>query len=159
MKPALLATAVASFLAIPAFAEEVPYTAIEWVDGLAIETPLTSAEPDLENGKALMNKGSGNCIACHSVTELSHLQWHGEIGPVLDGVADRYTEAELRGMLVDSKRWFPDTMMPAFYRTEGFIRVGDAYTGKPLEGEVMPLLTAQQIEDVIAYLLTLKESS
>ena len=159
MKPALLATAVASFLALPALAEEVPYTAIEWVDDLAIETPLTSAEPDVENGKVLMNKGAGNCIACHAVTELSHLQWHGEIGPILDGVADRYTEAELRGMLVDSKRWFPGTMMPAFYRTEGFIRIGDAYTGKALEGEVSPLLTAQQIEDVIAYLLTLREAS
>jgi sulfur-oxidizing protein SoxX len=51
---------------------------------------------------------------------------------------------------------FPGSMMPSFYKVDGFIRVGEAYTGKPKEGEVTPLLTAQQIEDLVAYLTTLK---
>jgi sulfur-oxidizing protein SoxX len=52
---------------------------------------------------------------------------------------------------------FPDTVMPSFYRTTGFIRPGNAYTGKAAEGDLEPLLTAQQVEDVVSYLLTLKE--
>ncbi|MDJ0825983.1 MAG: sulfur oxidation c-type cytochrome SoxX [Rhodobacter sp.] len=104
-----------------------------------------------------MNKGAGNCIACHAVTDLNDLPFHGEIGPTLDGVADRWTEAELRGIIANAKIMFEDTMMPSFYKTDGFIRIGNAYTGKALEGEAAPLLTAQEIEDVVAYLMTLKE--
>ena len=78
-------------------------------------------------------------------------------GPALDGVADRWSEAELRGIVANAKNWFPDTMMPAFYKTEGFIRLGNGYTGKAHEGDVAPLLTAQEIEDVVAFLMTLKE--
>jgi sulfur-oxidizing protein SoxX len=103
-----------------------------------------------------MNKGAGNCIACHQVTDLSDLAFHGDIGPSLDGVGARWSEAELRGILADAKRMFPGTMMPSFYRTEGFVRVGEAYTGKAKEGEVTPLLTAQEIEDLVSYLKTLK---
>ena len=104
-----------------------------------------------------MNKGAGNCIACHEVSALAHLPFHGEIGPSLDGVADRWTEAEIRGIVADAKVTFEGSMMPSFYKTAGFIRIGDAFTGKPLKGEVKPLLSAQEIEDVVAYLLTLKE--
>ena len=105
-----------------------------------------------------MNKGAGNCIACHNVSALSDLPFHGEIGPPLDGAADRWSEAELRGIVSNAKIMFEGTMMPAFYKTEGFVRVGDAYTGKAHpEGEVQPLLTAQDIEDVVAFLMTLKE--
>ena len=52
---------------------------------------------------------------------------------------------------------FPETMMPSFYKTEGFIRIGNGFTGKAAEGDVPPLLTAQQVEDVVAFLMTLKE--
>ena len=104
-----------------------------------------------------MNKGAGNCIACHQVSDLDHLAFQGEIGPPLDGVADRWSTAELRGIVANAKIMFPESRMPSFYKTEGFIRLGDAYTGKAHpEGEVQPLLTAQQIEDVVAYLETLK---
>ncbi len=129
---------------------------VKFVDG-AVETPLTDAPGDPDNGAILMNKGSGNCIACHQVTALSDLPFHGEIGPTLDGVADRWSEADLRGIVADAKVMFEGSMMPSFYRTEGFIRIGDGYTGKALEGEVAPLLSAQDIEDVVAFLLTLKE--
>ena len=104
-----------------------------------------------------MNNGAGNCIACHEVTALNHLPFHGEIGPMLDGVADRWSEAELRGIVANAKIMFEGSMMPSFYKTSGFTRLGDAYTGKAHpEGEVQPLLTAQEIEDVVAYLMTLK---
>ena len=52
---------------------------------------------------------------------------------------------------------FDGTVMPAFYKTTGYIRPGNAYTGKAAEGELPPILDAQQVEDVLAYLLTLKE--
>ncbi|MDH5452562.1 MAG: c-type cytochrome, partial [Paracoccaceae bacterium] len=68
------------------------------------------------------------------------------------------SEAELRGIVANSKMTFEDSMMPSFYKTKGYIRPGDAFTGKAAEGdELPPLLTAQQIEDVVAYLMTLKE--
>jgi sulfur-oxidizing protein SoxX len=68
----------------------------------------------------------------------------------MDGVGDRYTEAQLRAIVVNSKAVFGDqTIMPAFYRTEGFNRVAKKFEGKPI-------LNAQQVEDIVAYLRTLK---
>jgi len=159
MKRAYLKVAAAAALASTAMAapaEVIAPTAVQWEDEIAVPRSLTGVPGDVDSGRILMNKGAGNCIACHAVTDLSELAFHGEIGPTLDGVADRYTEGELRGMLVDSKRAFPGTMMPAFYRTEGFIRPGNAYTGKPAEGALEPLLTAQEVEDLVAYLGTLR---
>ena len=91
------------------------------------------------------------------VDALSQLQWHGEIGPPLNGAADRWTEAQLRGIVANAKMMFPDSMMPSFYKVEGFIRPGDGFTGDPAEPPLEPLLTAQQVEDVVAFLKTLKE--
>lgn len=141
-----------------ASAEAVKPQDVVFVDG-AVEASLTGMPGNAENGAVLMNKGSGNCIACHEVTALNHLPFHGEIGPMLDGAADRWSEAELRGIVANAKIMFEDSMMPSFYRTTGFTRLGDAYTGKAFaEGkEVTPLLTAQEVEDVVAYLMTLKE--
>ncbi|MQQ10694.1 sulfur oxidation c-type cytochrome SoxX [Epibacterium sp. SM1979] len=128
-----------------------------YVDG-AVAASLSGKPGDPAVGAEVMNKGAGNCIACHQVSALSHLPFHGEIGPMLDGVADRWTVAELRGIVANAKVMFEGSMMPSFYRTDGFIRLGDAYTGDAHgDGEVQPLLTAQQVEDVVAYLLTLKE--
>lgn len=138
-------------------AEAVKPTDVVFEDG-AIAASLSGAAGDPVNGAVLMNKGSGNCIACHAVDALSDLPFHGEVGPPLDGVADRWTEAELRGIVADAKMMFDGTVMPSFYKTKGFTRLGDAYTGKAhTDGDVMPLLTAQDIEDVVAFLITLKE--
>ena len=140
-----------------AHAEQAYPTEIVFEDG-AVAGSLTGVPGDVDNGRLLMNKGAGNCIACHEVTALSDLPFHGEIGPMLDGAPDRWTEAELRGIVADAKVMFPDSMMPSFYRTAGFIRLGDAYTGKALDpADATPLLTAQQIEDLVAFLMTLKE--
>ncbi len=140
-----------------AVSEEVKPTEVLFVDG-AVEASLSGQPGDPSSGADIMNKGAGNCIACHQVSALAHLPFQGEIGPPLDGVADRWSEAELRGIVTNAKIMFEDSMMPSFYKTEGFIRLGDEYTGKAHGGgEVQPLLTAQQIEDVVAYLVTLKE--
>ena len=139
-----------------AMAEVIAPTAVVYEDG-AVASSLSGVPGDPASGAEIMNKGAGNCIACHQVTALEHLPFHGEIGPMLDGAADRWTEAELRGIVANAKNTFEDSMMPSFYKTEGFIRLGDEFTGKAHKGEVQPMLTAQQIEDVVAFLMTLKE--
>ena len=156
MKYALGLGMAAALAATAAFAEAVKPTDVVYVDG-AVEASLTGMPGNPDSGAEIMNKGAGNCIACHQVSALAHLPFHGEIGPPLDGVAERWSEAELRGIVANAKVMFEGSMMPSFYKTEGFIRLGDAYTGEAHgDGEVQPLLTAQQIEDVVAYLVTLK---
>jgi sulfur-oxidizing protein SoxX len=113
----------------------------------AVEQSLTGAPGNVDSGAALMNKGSA----------LPELAFQGTIGPALDGAGSRWTEAELRGIVANAKKTFEGTMMPSFYKTEGFIRVGNGFTGKALEGEVEPMLTAQDIEDAVAFLMTLKD--
>lgn len=156
MKYLATGAAIAAIMATGAAAEMVAPGDVVYEDG-AISVSLSGAPGDAASGEAIMNKGAGNCIACHQVSALSHLAFHGEIGPPLDGAADRWSEAELRGIVANAKIMFEGTMMPSFYKTSGFIRLGDAYTGKAHEGDVAPLLTAQQVEDVVAYLMTLKE--
>lgn len=156
MRKFLIAAGLATVCAFPINAEEVTPMNVSFVDG-AVETSLTGTPGDPAEGRKIMNKGAGNCIACHTVSDLSEFPFHGDVGPMLDGVADRWTEAELRGIVSNAKEMFPDSVMPSFYRTAGFVRPGNAFTGKAAEGELEPLLTAQQVEDVVAYLLTLKE--
>lgn len=123
-----------------------------------IEASLTGTPGDPQNGINVMTTaGLGNCVACHTVAALPDVQFPGDIAPPLDGVADRWTEGQLRGIVANAKMTFDGSFMPAFYKTEGFIRPGGGYTGKAPDGALPPILTGQQIEDVVAYLLTLKE--
>lgn len=117
-----------------------------------IATSLTGTKGDPKAGKEwFVGRRLGNCLACHENSDSKNEQFHGEVGPSLDGVADRWTEAQLRAIVVDSKSVFGDqTIMPSFYRTTGFYRAREEFEGKPI-------LTAQQVEDVVAYLTTLKE--
>lgn len=157
MKYALGLGCAAMLAATTTYAEAVKPTNVVFTDG-AVEQSLSGVAGDPAVGEKIMNKGAGNCIACHQVSALEHLGFHGEIGPPLDGVADRWSMSELRGIVANAKIMFEGSMMPSFYKTEGFIRLGDAYTGNAHpDGEVQPLLTAQQVEDVVAYLVTLKE--
>jgi sulfur-oxidizing protein SoxX len=158
MKLAFLAAAAITLTAAGATAEIVKPQDVAFVDG-AIATSLTGVPGDPASGEVIMNKGAGNCIACHEVTALSHLPFHGQIGPMLDGVADRWSEEELRGIIANAKVMFEGSMMPSFYRVDGFTRLGNAYSGKAFAAgeEVTPLLTAQEVEDVVAYLMTLKD--
>ncbi len=157
MKRATTLGLAAIFAATVSQADTIKPTEVVFDEG-AVAQSLSGQPGNAEEGAKTMNKGAGNCIACHEVTALSHLPFQGEIGPSLDGVADRWSEAELRGIVANAKVMFEGSLMPSFYKTEGFTRLGDAYTGKAHpDGEVQPLLTAQQIEDVVAYLVTLKE--
>lgn len=156
MKYGLTLGMAAVVAATAALADGIKPTDVVFDDG-AITASLSGQPGDPAVGAEIMNKGAGNCIACHQVSDLDHLAFQGEIGPPLDGVADRWSTAELRGIVANAKIMFPESRMPSFYKTEGFIRLGDAYTGKAHpDGEVQPLLTAQQIEDVVSYLETLK---
>ncbi len=152
-----LTLTLAIFAAGPALAVVEP-AAVTYEDNGAIAEPLTDTAGNPEAGAIVMSaRGQGNCIACHQVTDLDEFPFHGDVGPSLDGIGSIRSEAELRGTVANAKHTFPGTIMPAFYKTEGFIRPGDGFTGKAAEGELEPLLTGQQIEDVVAYLKTLTE--
>jgi len=124
-----------------------------------IEQSLSGAPGDPENGRVVMaNRGLGNCVACHAITDMEDVPFHGEVGPSLDGAADRWSEAQLRGIVANAKMTFEGTIMPSYYKKTGYIRPGNAYTGKAATPDQLDtLLTAQQVEDVVAYLLTLTE--
>lgn len=117
------------------------------VEGDAVRERLISAPGDAARGKQVVSGRDSNCLLCHSVPDTGVRM--GNLGPPLAGVGARLTEAQLRLRVVDSLRLNPDTIMPSYYRVEGLNQVGAAWRGKPV-------LTAQQIEDTVAYLLTLR---
>lgn len=160
MKPILMAMIPVSFLALaaPAAAGEVAAGDVQYQDG-AVAASLSGAAGDADAGKKVMTtRGLGNCVACHQVDALNSVGFHGTVGPTLNGVGSRYTEEQLRGIVANAKMTFDGSMMPSFYKKSGYIRPGDAYTGKAAkEEDLNTLLSAQQIEDVVAFLKTLKE--
>lgn len=121
-------------------------------DDFAVEKSLTGAPGDAAAGRDLFtNRKLGNCLACHKNADLASEPFHGEVGPTLDGAGDRWEPAQLRAILVNPKKVFGDqTIMPAFYRDSGFNRNAKKFNGKTI-------LSAQQVEDIIAYVSTLKE--
>ena len=124
-----------------------------------VEAPLSAQAGDPTEGRtAFSSRALGNYVACHSDSEIVAVaQWHGNVGPSLDGAGHRWTQDDLRGPLANAKNVYDGTIMPAFYKTTGFIRPGEGFTTKPAQEPLAPLLSAQQIEDVVAYLMTLKE--
>ena len=123
-----------------------------------IAQSLTGQPGNAERGQDILaDRGLGNCLACHQVSALADQPWHGEVGPSLDGVGARWDEAGLRGLLVNADVIFPDSIMPSFYKVSGFTRPGDAFTSRPAPDPLPPLLAAQDIEDVVAFLMTLTE--
>jgi sulfur-oxidizing protein SoxX len=148
------ATSLASVL--PALAETAPKD-VAYEEG-AVAASLTGTPGNAEEGMKVMTTAAlGNCVACHALGTMPEVQFQGDIAPPLDGAADRYSEAQLRGIVANAKMTFEGSFMPAFYKTEGFTRPGGGYTGKAPEGDLPPILTGQQIEDVVAYLVTLKD--
>ena len=163
---AMLGLALAAIAALPAAANKAaaqtsvaPTTVadVAFVEG-AIETSLGGAKGDPVAGAAIMSdRASGNCVACHAIAAMPDVAFQGNIGPALDGAGSRWSEAQLRGIVSNAKMTFEDTVMPAFYKTTGYERPGDGYTGKAPTADLPPILDAQQVEDVTAYLVTLKE--
>ncbi len=151
------AVCVAASVGAASAAEVVAPKDVQYGEYGAVEQSLTGQAGDSAAGRKVMGtKSLGNCVACHVISEMDDVAFQGEIGPPLDGAGDRWSEAELRGIVADAKKTFPESMMPSFYKTTGYIRPGKGFTGKAAEEPLPPLLTAQQIEDVVAYLMTLK---
>jgi sulfur-oxidizing protein SoxX len=151
-------TLAAGLIGSAAMAGEIAPKDVTFTEDGAVEVSLSGAAGDAAAGAIIAGtKSKGNCVACHEISALADVPFHGEVGPMLDGAGDRWSEAELRGLITNAKMTFEGTVMPAFYKVDGFTRPGDAYTGNAPEGPLTPILTAQEIEDVVAFLATLKE--
>ena len=123
-----------------------PYT----VTGDAIVQSLTGSPGDAERGqKIVTNRQVGLCLLCHSGPYPGE-RFQGNLAPDLKGAGSRWSEGQLRLRIVDAARVNPQTIMPPYYRADGLSRVAAGFRGKPI-------LTAEQIEDVVAYLVTLKD--
>lgn len=117
-------------------------------DGLI--APLGDQPGDPARGQAIvLDPARGNCLICHPMP-IPAAEFQGDVGPDLAGVGSRYDAGELRLRVADPKRLNPASVMPAYHRTHGLHRVLKEYRGRPI-------LTGQEVEDVVAYLLTLKE--
>ncbi len=115
----------------------------------SIERPLTDQPGDAARGRAIVaNRQVGLCLLCHT-GPIAEERFQGNLAPDLAGAGTRWSEGQLRLRLVDSRRVNPQTIMPAYFRSEGVTRVGVPWQGKTV-------LAAQQVEDVVAYLRTLK---
>jgi sulfur-oxidizing protein SoxX len=121
-----------------------PYTVA--VD--AIPEPLT-ARGDATRGRALVVERSSTCILCHN-GPFPEQKFQGDLAPGLAGTGSRWSEGQLRLRLVDASSLNAGTIMPSYYRVDGLTRTGPAWRGKPI-------LSAEQIEDIVAYLVTLRE--
>jgi L-cysteine S-thiosulfotransferase len=122
-----------------------PYAVV----GDAISESLTGAPGDAVRGRALAIARSSTCILCHS-GPFPEEKFQGDLAPSLAGAGSRWSEGQLRLRLVDASRLNTATIMPSYYRVDGLDRVGAAWRGKPI-------LSAEQIEDIVAYLANLRE--
>jgi L-cysteine S-thiosulfotransferase len=116
----------------------------------SIPASLTGAKGDPARGRAIVtNRQLGLCLLCHS-GPFPEEPFQGNLAPDLAGAGKRSTEGQLRLRIADSSRINPATIMPAYHRTDGLTRVAPAWRGKPV-------LNAEQIEDVVAFLTTLRD--
>jgi sulfur-oxidizing protein SoxX len=120
------------------------------IDGDSIPGSLTGEKGDPARGRAIViNRQVGLCLLCHSAP-LPEERLQGNMAPDLKGAGSRWSEGQLRLRIVDASRLNHDTIMPPYYRIDGLVRVAPSFRDKPI-------LTAQQIEDVVAFLTTLRE--
>ena len=136
------------FILSPAYSDQKFYP---WkIEDYAINSPFGGMKGNAKRGrKIVINRDKGNCLACHQCP-IPEESFHGTIGPPLNGIASRLNEGQIRLRVADEQKVIPTTIMPGFYKNpkENY-RVDDQYWGKPI-------LSAQEAEDVIAYLMTLK---
>jgi sulfur-oxidizing protein SoxX len=137
--------ATLAILASNAHADLVHYK----IAGDAIAASLTGSQGDAGRGRMIVaNHNTGLCLLCHS-GPFPEDKFQGTMAPDLAGAGARWSEGQLRLRIVDASKFNPQTIMPPFYRVDGLTRVPPAYRGKPV-------LTAVEVEDVVAYLMTLK---
>lgn len=135
--PAALFTAVVGLLMLPV--------------GLAsgLPGPLTAQAGDANRGReVVLDRERGHCLLCHQIAQLD-APFQGNIGPSLTAVGERLDAPILRQRIIDPTDINPDSAMPAYYRTEGLVQVAEAWRGRPV-------LNAQEVEDIVAYLQTLR---
>lgn len=151
----LMASLIASLITSLALsgivaAQDVAPDAVK-IENLAIATPLTATPGNAEEGRKIFaNRKLGNCLACHANSDLKDQLFHGEVGPSLDGAGTRWKPEILRTIVVNAKAVFTDeTVMPGFYSLDVGENVREDLIGKTI-------LSAQQVEDIVAYLETLK---
>jgi sulfur-oxidizing protein SoxX len=148
LPPLLIAPLLAALLALPLAANAqalAPYTIVD--DG--IPASLTGSPGDAAHGRALVLNRVSTCILCHS-GPIPEDKFLGDLAPDLAGAGQRFNESRLRLRLVDPSHFNAVTIMPSFYRVDGLNRVGQNFRGKPI-------LSAAEIEDIVAYLATLRE--
>jgi sulfur-oxidizing protein SoxX len=124
--------------------ELVPYN----ISGDGIPASLTGAPGDAVRGRALVLARTTTCILCHS-GPFPETRFQGDLAPDLTGAGNRWSVSQLRLRLVDASRFNPETIMPSYYRNDGLVRVGRNFVGKPI-------LSAAELEDIVAYLATLR---
>ncbi len=131
-------------------AKDIPPGDVKIVDGKVTQAVTDAAVSVADGRKAFADRKLGNCLACHANSDLSEQLFHGEVGPPLDGVAERWTPEELRAIVINSKAVFGEqTVMPGFYSLDVGVNVREDLVGKTI-------LTAEQVESIVAYLATLK---
>lgn len=133
---------------LPCLADE-PVLQTYVVEGDAVALSLTGKPGDPARGRALVLDRSSTCILCHS-GPFEEARFQGDLAPSLAGAGSRWSVGELRLRLVDASRFNAQTIMPSYYRVDGLARVGPAWRGKPI-------LSAEQIEDIVAFLTTLRD--
>jgi sulfur-oxidizing protein SoxX len=143
----VVAALACSLVAFAAAAQEplVPYRVV----GDSIPEPLAGAKGDAARGRAIVANRQNTCLLCHA-GPFPEERFQGNLAPDLRGAGARWSEGQLRLRLVDGRKLNPATIMPAYYRLDGLQRVAPAFRGKPI-------LTAEQIEDVVAFLVTLRD--
>ena len=120
------------------------------IEGDAVPAPLGGLVGDPEQGRRIvMDRQIGNCLICHRISAIDE-RFQGVLGPALDDVGRRLSPGQLRLRVIDQRRLNPAAIMPPYYRVEGLRDVDPTYRGRPV-------LDAQQVEDVVAFLATLKE--
>lgn len=136
---------------VAASAEAVGPKDVVFADGMVAES-LTGKPGNAEEGAVVFKtKKLGNCLACHANSAMPKQLFQGNVGPSLDGVGSRWDEGQLRAIVVNAKAVFGDqTVMPGFYSLDVGVNVRKDLIGKTI-------LSAEQVEDVVAYLATLKE--
>lgn len=133
---------------VPCMADEPALPSYAVVDN-GIPLSLTGKPGDPARGRALVLDRNSTCILCHS-GPFEEVRFQGDLAPSLAGAGSRWSVSQLRLRLVDASRFNAQTIMPSYYRVDGLDRVGSNWRGKPI-------LSAEQIEDIVAFLATLKE--
>jgi sulfur-oxidizing protein SoxX len=114
----------------------------------AIPVPLAAGTADPANGRKIIAGRDANCLLCHAIPE-SGERFMGNLAPSLSGIGARLTAGQLRLRVADMSRLNPQTIMPAYFRSSGLHNVAAEYRGRTI-------LSAAQVEDVVAYLQSLQ---